>query len=147
MYDAHPSFSLTQGSLSLDRAVPRLPPGAPPSRRRQRTLCSTAPSSPITLFALSLRGKHKNPTLLPLFCAQQHPHGLAGAAVPPPSGASRRDRLSFPLEPLDACASLPATCSTHTCTKWWPGAHSRAHAGEAPPRAATPSSFLVKPPP
>jgi hypothetical protein len=98
-------------------------------------------------LSLPLRGEQNRPTFSPLFCAQQHPRGLVGAAAPPPSGAGRRECPSPSPEPLDACANSSAACSTRSCTKRWPEAHSRARAGEAPPRTAAPPLFQASSPP
>jgi hypothetical protein len=108
--------------------------GSPPSSPSTSSSIFNAPLPTACPLPLPLRGEQNRPTFSPLSCAQQHPRGFARAAAPPPSGAGRRESPSPSPEPLDACASSSAACSTRTCTKRWPGAHSRARAGEAPPR-------------
>jgi hypothetical protein len=121
--------------------------GSPPSSPSTSSSIFNAPLPTACPLPLPLRGEQNRPTFSPLSCAQQHPRGLAGAAAPPPSGAGRRGCPSPSPEPLDACASSSAACSTRSCTKRWPEAHSRARAGEAPPRAAAPPLFPASSPP
>jgi hypothetical protein len=56
--------------------------------------------------------------------------------APPPFGADRRGRQNPRSEPVDVCASLSATHSTHPRSFWPPGTPSRAHTREEPPRIA-----------
>jgi hypothetical protein len=119
------------------------PPEPPPSPSRP----VAASSTPFGPFSSPVCGKQLSLPNSPPYRAQCPPRELAGVAAPPPSGAGHRRSPSPSPEPLVACASFPATCSTRSCTKRRPGAHPRACAGEAPPRAAAPPLFPASSPP
>jgi hypothetical protein len=66
-------------------------------------------------------------------------HCCTGARTPvrptlPPFGAGRSGRSNPCPEPMNVCASSPATRSNHPRSFWPPGTPSRAHAGGAPTR-------------
>jgi hypothetical protein len=94
---------------------------------------ATTPSSPVNVFEPSLHGEHLFPSFL-----VSGTHRCTGACTParpapPPFGVGRCGRPNPRSEPLDVCASSPATRSTHPQLIWLPGTPSQARAGEAPP--------------
>jgi hypothetical protein len=121
--------------------------GAPPEPPTSPSRPVAASSPPIGPSSSPVCGKQNFLPSFPPYRAQWCPRGLAGATAPPPHDAGRRECPSPSPEPLDACAISSATCSTRSCTRSWPGAHSRARAGEAPPRAASLPLFPASSPP
>jgi hypothetical protein len=123
------------GSRSAWSTGPR-PLERRPSRRRRR-FATPARFLRLQVRPTLLRSVRNRPSSF-LFPLGLHlrTRDLAGAAVPPPSGAGRRRGTSNPLGSPVTCANASATLRAHPRTFWSTTTRSRVAPANSPPRAA-----------